>query len=65
MPMQRRKIIERQQGGAIFVQTLTSFRILCFITEQEVIERLLSRRATLSHPDIVKLRFGFGLQAGW
>jgi hypothetical protein len=44
LPVLGWKIIKRQQDIPIFAQTLSCLGILCFIAQQEMVQRLVRRR---------------------
>jgi hypothetical protein len=49
LPVLGWKIIKRQQEIPIFAQTLGRLGILCFIAQQEMVQRLVRRRPPLGH----------------
>ena len=62
-PVLGREVVEGQELLSIFVETLDRLRILGLIGLDEQIERLVSMRTRVSHPDLMELLFGTGLQA--
>jgi hypothetical protein len=62
LPVLGWKIIKRQQDLPIFAQTLGRLGILCFLAQQEMVQRLVRRRSPLGHGDLIELSLGFSLQ---
>ena len=55
------KVVEGEQLGAVFYQALRSFRILCTVAGDELVECDLSAGLRLDHPDFMQRRLGFRL----
>ena len=53
---------KHQQDIPIFAQTLGRLGILCFIAQQEMVQRLGRRRPSLGNGDLIELGLGLSLQ---
>ena len=61
-PVLGRKVIKGQQGFFILIQALSRLRIFRLVSLHESIEGQVCVLARIRHPDLVQIRFGFGLQ---
>ena len=61
-PMLSREVIECEQFFTIFLQAVSRFRVLGLVSFDEQIECLVSMLSGSSHPDLMQLLLGAGLQ---
>ena len=63
--MLRGKIIKDQQRAMVFLQALSSFRILCFICVYKALKISFCFFAIFGLPNLMQVGFGFRLKALW